>query len=81
MIRQPPIIIQSTQIRATHITYLQFLVTRRSGGVGERFQFSFFFFLGGFGGADFMVLENGEGDGGGFPKDGDFEKTCVDGVS
>lgn len=59
VIRQSPIIIQSTQIRATHVTDLQLLVTRRSGGVGERFQFSFFFFLGSFCGADFVVFENG----------------------
>lgn len=80
VIRQPPIIVQSTQIRATHITNLQFLVTRRPGGVREGFQLSFFFFFGRFGGADFVVFVNGECDGGGFAEDGDFEESGINGV-
>lgn len=80
VIRQSPIIVQSTQIRATHVADLQFLVTRRPGGVGEHFQISFFFFFGGFGSADFMMLEDCEGDGRGFSEYGDFEETRVNGV-
>ncbi len=48
-------------------------MARGARGVGERLQLAFFFFFGGLGGADFVVLEDCEGDGGGFAQDGDFE--------
>ena len=80
MVRQSPIIIQTTQIRPTNITDLQLLVTRRAAGVAQGFKLAFFVLFGSFGDTDFMMLGYGEGDVGSFAQDGDFKEAGVDGV-
>ena len=80
VIRQPPIIIQPTQIRAAHIANLQLLMAAGAGGVREGFQLPLFFLFGGFGGADFVEFGDGRGDAAGLTKDGDFKKAGVDGA-
>ena len=65
VIRQPPIIIQSAQIRAANITDLEFLMAGRARGIAQGFEFALFFFFCGFGDANFVVFGYGEGDLGG----------------
>ena len=77
VIRQSSIVIQSTQIRPADVTDLKFLMPRRTRGVGKGFQLSFFFLFGGFGGADFVELLDGEVYRSRFAKDGYFKKTGV----
>lgn len=80
MIRQPPIIIQSTQIGSTDIADLQFLMPRGTRGVGEGFKFALFILFGGLCDVDLVEFRDGGGDGAGFAEDGDFKETSVDGT-
>lgn len=62
VIRQPPVVIQSTQVRTANITHLQLLVSARARSVGKRAELAFLFFFGSFGGADFIELGDSGGD-------------------
>lgn len=80
VIRQPPVVVQPTQIRAAHVADLEFLVAAGPGGIGEGAQFAFFFLLGSFGSADLVEFTDGGADGTGFAEDADFEEASVDGA-
>ena len=80
MIRESTIIVQATEIRATHVADLQFLVARRARGVGQCFKIPLLVFFRGLGDANLVVLGHGEGDAGCFTQDGDFEESDVDAV-
>lgn len=78
VIRQPAIVVQTTQVGAAHVADLQLLVAGGAGRVGEGFQLALLFFLGDFGGADFVEFGHGGRDAAGFAEDGDFEEAGVD---
>lgn len=59
MIRQPPIVIQPTQIGTAHIADLEFLVARGPGGVGEGLEFALFLLFRLLGGAHFEEFRHG----------------------
>lgn len=80
MIRQPPIVVQSTQIRTAHVTDLQLLMPAGARGVGQGFELALFFFFAGLGGADLVELGVCGVDGAGFAQDADFEEAGVDGA-
>ena len=63
MVRQPPVIIQSTEVRAAHVADLQLLVSRRTGRVRQRFQLALEDFLLVLRLADFVEFVDGGGDG------------------
>lgn len=62
VIRQPPVVIQSTQVRTANITDLQLLVTARARSVRKGSELAFLLFSGSFGGADFIELGDSGGD-------------------
>lgn len=80
MIRQSSIVVQSTQIRTTHVADLQFLMAAGARGVGQGFEVALFFFFAGLGGADFVEFGVGSVHGAGFAQDADFEEAGVDGA-
>lgn len=80
VIRQSPIVIQSTQIRTTHVADLQFLMSAGARGVGQGFELALFLFFAGFGGADFVEFGVCGVHGAGFGQDADFEEAGVDGA-
>lgn len=79
MVRQPTIVIETTQVRAADIAHLQLLVTRRSGGILKILQFSLTRFLLVLGCADLVKFVQGLCDGAGFAQHRDLEETRVDG--
>lgn len=80
MVRQPPIVIQPTEISATDVTDLEFLVARGPRRVGERLEFALLLLLGLLGGADFEELGQRARDAAFLAEDGDFEEAGVDGA-
>lgn len=79
MVRQPTIVIETTQVRAADIAHLQFLMTRRTGGILEVLQFAFTCFLLVLRGADLVQFVQGLCDGAGFTQHRDLEEARVDG--
>lgn len=80
MVRQSPIIIQTRQVSSADIADLQFLMSRGTGCIRKGLEFAFLFLFGSFGGANFVVFQDGECDRGRFAKNCNFEKAGVDGV-
>lgn len=78
MIRQTTIIIQSTQIRSTHITHLQFLVARWTRGIRESLEFTLVCFLLVLCGANLVEFVQGHGNSACLAEDRDLQQTSVD---
>lgn len=79
MIRETSIVVESAEIGAADVTDLQFLVARRTRGVGEGFQVAFALVLGLFRLAQAEMLVEGTGDATFFAEDAHFDQACVDG--
>lgn len=62
VVGQSAVVVQSTQIGATDVAHLQFLMSARARGVRERFQFAFLLLLGRLGSADLVEFCHGRGD-------------------
>lgn len=73
MVRQPTVVVKSTEIRAAHVAHLQFLMTGRTGGILEILQFPLKRLFLALGGADLMQFVEGNCHGTRLAQDGDFE--------
>jgi hypothetical protein len=62
VVGQSSIIVQSAEVRSTHITDLKFLVARRTRSVGKRLEFSFTILLDLFLLSDSKVFRHGRVD-------------------
>lgn len=80
MIRQPPVVVEPTQVRTADIADLQLLVTRWPRGILQILEVSFVGFFLVLRRADFVQFVHSHRHRARLAKDGDLEKAGVDGV-